>query len=460
MMWMESSNSRFFLLRTKVEDNLRFSISYCATKQIWTSTKWSNDRLAEAFDTCEHLMLCWLCADHVHGVGRMVSKPSLDHGLSTVWPRMWPGRAPHNFAVEWLHECRVSLQDLPEEYRSVLTNLGDAKEIEEIGPSLMFEVMQSEYVPHKPWNLEGGNQAKEADDADDHINSSTEVHRPSPPETPPRRPSPPENHPRRLGEQDGYDSAGEAVEQDGYEVLSQEVKWDESENSQDLEGLLRQVSHLSEAEVAKHASYLREEAYTDMDCLFDAMHQSSEWAQIKLPLRVKCALKRILQDELGTVKEEDDSGRGLKRQRPSLSSNGDNKASIQNKRRRRDSGCIDVEPDLLEVKGEGLAEGSADEAEASEHEDEVANTLRGISNSEKKDAHELRNIFVGGGLKGTSVAQVRQYFKQFGRIEKVQSGFMLLRFANESSVTSIIEHQGGQVHAVNGVELDIWPVMG
>merc|ERR1711937_433891 len=83
---------------------------------------------------------------------------------------------------------------------------------------------------------------------------------------------------------DNSDLPGEVVKEDGYEVFSNDEA-DDADSSLDLESVFRQIDNLSEDDVEKYASYLREEAYTDFGCLREAMRHPKEWAQIKLPLR-------------------------------------------------------------------------------------------------------------------------------------------------------------------------------
>eukprot|EP00928_Gymnodinium_smaydae_P022908 TRINITY_DN19099_c0_g1_i1.p1 TRINITY_DN19099_c0_g1~~TRINITY_DN19099_c0_g1_i1.p1 ORF type:complete len:363 (-),score=63.25 TRINITY_DN19099_c0_g1_i1:72-1160(-) len=63
-----------------------------------------------------------------------------------------------------------------------------------------------------------------------------------------------------------------------------------------VEDALRCVPRLATAEAYRLAAYLRSEAYEDVQALREARAHPEEWQQIDLPLRVKCALWRLLDE--------------------------------------------------------------------------------------------------------------------------------------------------------------------
>lgn len=63
-----------------------------------------------------------------------------------------------------------------------------------------------------------------------------------------------------------------------------------------LELALQKVPRLPEAELRQHAEYLRKESYVDILCLQEARRHPEEWNSFELPLRVKHALGRIVDE--------------------------------------------------------------------------------------------------------------------------------------------------------------------
>lgn len=308
----------------------------------------------------------------------------------------------------------------------MLQHGSDSAELHGIGPTLMIEVMKSPFVAHAEWGFDGG-----------------------PPSTPPTDPN---------------DSARNVVEE-GALVEEPVVAWPEegSAKSEDfggsLEDLLRQVDHLSEADISQYVSYFLKEAYTDVQSVREAVLNPDEWGELKIPLRIKAALRRLLMpdpprpegllDKSGMEHEDvacTPPPKGLKKMQCASSK------KVDGKKRNH--------VDLLaaNLTGHGL------------HSDRAGADGPEITTVDSLDADEgqARDIFVGdfqqGGNKTGEVAQyfssltneVIRYFSKFGSVARVENGYMLVRFVEDDAAQSVLACQD---HSIDNRWVNVYPCL-
>lgn len=115
-------NSIFFLLRSSTDLSFIKSVNgYGPNKlQVWSSSGSVVERLKKAFEHYEHVFCFAMYQGCMWGLLRVASPPDEElYGSVSFWAedpsdlKMWSWLAT-NFRVQWLCECEMSVDDLPE----------------------------------------------------------------------------------------------------------------------------------------------------------------------------------------------------------------------------------------------------------------------------------------------------------------------------------------------------------